>query len=97
MLQWRNRLAHGTYRQYKELCRGCEFEPHLEQHVFERGYLLTYRNTIYRATALVLIGRMPNFIVFKRYKIFRIYLIFTVDLYNPKFFSLVQLAPLAQW
>ena len=30
-LQWRNRLAHGTYRQYKELCRGCEFEPHLEQ------------------------------------------------------------------
>ena len=30
-LQWRNRLAHGTYRQYKEICRGCEFEPHLEQ------------------------------------------------------------------
>ena len=30
-LQWRNRLAHGTYRQYNELCRGCEFEPHLEQ------------------------------------------------------------------
>ena len=33
-LQWRNRLAHGTYRQYKELCRGCEFEPHLEQQSF---------------------------------------------------------------
>jgi hypothetical protein len=32
-LQWRNRLAHGTYRQYKELCRGCEFKPHLEQHI----------------------------------------------------------------
>ena len=32
--QWRNRLAHGTYRQYKELCRGCEFEPHLEQQSF---------------------------------------------------------------
>ena len=31
-LQWRNRLAHGTYRQYEyEQCRGCEFEPHLEQ------------------------------------------------------------------
>ena len=30
-LQWRNRLAHGTYRQYEEICRGCEFEPHLEQ------------------------------------------------------------------
>ena len=30
-LQWRNRLAHGTYRQYNEICRGCEFEPHLEQ------------------------------------------------------------------
>ena len=29
-LQWRNRLAHGTYRQYFEKCRGCEFEPHLE-------------------------------------------------------------------
>ena len=46
-LQWRNRLAHGTYRQYKELCRGCEFEPHLEQHVFERGYLLTYRKILF--------------------------------------------------
>ena len=34
VLQWRNRLAHGTYRQYKELCRGCEFEPHLEQTIF---------------------------------------------------------------
>ena len=34
VLQWRNRLAHGTYRQYKELCRGCEFEPHLEQQSF---------------------------------------------------------------
>ena len=33
-LQWRNRLAHGTYRQYIELCRGCEFEPHLEQQSF---------------------------------------------------------------
>ena len=32
-LQWRNRLAHGTYRQYIEKCRGCEFEPHLEQYV----------------------------------------------------------------
>ena len=32
-LQWRNRLAHGTYRQYKEICRGCEFEPHLEQDI----------------------------------------------------------------
>ena len=32
MLQWRNRLAHGTYRQYmNEKCQGCEFEPHLEQ------------------------------------------------------------------
>ena len=33
-LQWRNRLAHGTYRQYKEICRGCEFEPHLEHQHF---------------------------------------------------------------
>ena len=33
-LQWRNRLAHGTYRQYIEKCRGCEFEPHLEQYDF---------------------------------------------------------------
>ena len=33
-LQWRNRLAHGTYRQYIEKCRGCEFEPHLEQNDF---------------------------------------------------------------
>ena len=32
-LQWRNRLAHGTYRQCNEECRGCEFEPHLEQHL----------------------------------------------------------------
>ena len=42
-LQWRNRLAHGTYRQYKELCRGCEFEPHLEQQRFllrEKSFLL---------------------------------------------------------
>ena len=42
-LQWRNRLAHGTYRQYKELCRGCEFEPHLEQQPFllrEKSFLL---------------------------------------------------------
>ncbi len=35
LLQWRNRLAHGTYRQYRELCRGCEFEPHLEHVLFE--------------------------------------------------------------
>ena len=33
-LQWRNRLAHGTYRQCNEECRGCEFEPHLEQVFF---------------------------------------------------------------
>ena len=42
-LQWRNRLAHGTYRQYKEICRGCEFEPHLEQQRFllrEKSFLL---------------------------------------------------------
>ena len=36
-LQWRNRLAHGTYRQCNEKCRGCEFEPHLEQ-VFLWGW-----------------------------------------------------------
>ena len=37
-LQWHNRLARRTYRQYlpraghgRELCGGCEFEPHLEQ------------------------------------------------------------------
>ena len=32
-LQWRNRLAHGTYKtvtRVLEKCRGCEFEPHLE-------------------------------------------------------------------
>ena len=27
--QWRNWLAHGTYMTVSELCRGCEFEPHL--------------------------------------------------------------------
>ena len=34
-LQWRNRLAHGTYTTvsvYKKRCRGCEFEPHLEHY-----------------------------------------------------------------
>ena len=30
-LQWRNWLAHGTYMTVHGLCRGCEFEPHLEQ------------------------------------------------------------------
>ena len=31
-LQWRNWLAHGTYMTVlSEKCRGCEFEPHLEQ------------------------------------------------------------------
>jgi hypothetical protein len=40
-LQWRNRLAHGTYRQYNELCRGCEFEPHLEQVLLELKYDLS--------------------------------------------------------
>ena len=37
-LQWRNRLAHGTYRQYIEKCRGCEFEPHLEQYDFSKVF-----------------------------------------------------------
>ena len=36
--QWRNRLAHGTYRQYTvEQCRGCEFEPHLGNKIFLNG------------------------------------------------------------
>ena len=31
-LQWRNRLARGTYMAVRaERCRGCEFDPHLEQ------------------------------------------------------------------
>lgn len=31
-LQWRNRLARGTYKTVaRGRCRGCEFEPHLEQ------------------------------------------------------------------
>ena len=33
-LQWRNWLAHGTYTTVHELCRGCEFEPRLEQLVW---------------------------------------------------------------
>ena len=38
--QWRNRLAHGTYRQYTvEQCRGCEFEPHLGK---EKYFCLLY-------------------------------------------------------
>lgn len=36
-LQWRNRLARGTYTAvHAEQCRGCEFEPHLEHDPF--GY-----------------------------------------------------------
>ena len=36
VLQWRNRLAGRTYKQYHaflrdERCGGCEFDPHLEQ------------------------------------------------------------------
>ena len=38
VLQWRNRLARRTYKQYKvafcKQCGGCEFEPHLEQRQF---------------------------------------------------------------
>lgn len=30
-LQWRNWLAHGTYKTVRGRCRGCEFEPRLEQ------------------------------------------------------------------
>ena len=30
-LQWRNWLAHGTYTAVRGRCRGCEFEPRLEQ------------------------------------------------------------------
>ena len=35
VLQWRNRLARRTYKQYlpSKRCGGCEFEPHLE-HAF---------------------------------------------------------------
>src|SRR4029434_8574435 len=34
-LQWRNRSARGTYKVVQvEQCRGCEFEPHLEQVTF---------------------------------------------------------------
>lgn len=34
-LQWRNRLARGTYTAvHAEQCRGCEFEPHLEHDPF---------------------------------------------------------------
>lgn len=34
-LQWRNRLARGTYIAVQaEQCRGCEFDPHLEQLFF---------------------------------------------------------------
>ena len=39
LLQWRNRLARRTYKQYlPKRCGGCEFEPHLE-HVFSSKYL----------------------------------------------------------
>ena len=39
LLQWRNRLARRTYKQYlPKRCGGCEFEPHLE-HVFSPKYL----------------------------------------------------------
>ena len=40
VLQWRNRLARRTYKQYlpSKRCGGCEFEPHLE-HAF------SWRNT----------------------------------------------------
>ena len=39
-LQWRNWLAHGTYMTVLERCRGCEFEPHLEQFLFPRFFSL---------------------------------------------------------
>ena len=41
VLQWRNRLARRTYKQYlpSKRCGGCEFEPHLE-HAF--SYWNTY-------------------------------------------------------
>ena len=35
LLQWRNRLARRTYKQYlPKRCGGCEFEPHLEHVIF---------------------------------------------------------------
>ncbi len=50
--QWRNWLAHGTYRQYVvELCRGCEFEPHLGKifwcSTFWFGVLLSLRQNLW--------------------------------------------------
>ena len=38
VLQWRNRLARRTYKQYlpSKRCGGCEFEPHLE-HDFDKN------------------------------------------------------------
>ena len=49
-LQWRNRLARGTYMAVRaERCRGCEFDPHLEQFLifsyqFINLFLLINRN-----------------------------------------------------
>ena len=36
VLQWRNRLARRTYKQYlpSKRCGGCEFEPHREHCTF---------------------------------------------------------------
>ena len=46
-LQWRNRLAHGTYRQSNEKCRGCEFEPHLEQVILFKASSIQKKQTLY--------------------------------------------------
>ena len=43
MFQWRNRLARGTYNSStSEKCRGCEFEPHLEQIILKMCLHLFY-------------------------------------------------------
>ena len=48
VLQWRNRLARRTYKQYlpSKRCGGCEFEPHLE-HVFSWRNIKMYTHAGY--------------------------------------------------